>query len=187
MNYKILFALIISGCSFVQNSPIYSSVAQAYSKSDDDYLLNYANKLQYSSILVKLNNKSSLLVLETSENNIHTYVSNSGLRLKFDGTKLIESAGFLNDIYINNFNRFNFLNYQSGTYFVSQTNPNLMLEPANISYKFDLHSNSLTEFVVLPGIYENYRNIFFYGTGGAIIRSSQHVTPKIVLDITYFD
>lgn len=189
MNYKLLSALLLSGCSLVPSSYkiVLDEVSKAYEKPDNSLLEQYARNLNYSSILVTINNASSVMVLETSKNNINTYVSKDGVRLKFNNIKLIESSGLLNDLIITNFNYSKFLSQAQTKYFVSQSNPKLSFAEANISYFFNNELSILHEIVDLPEIYINYRNTFFSDATGNIHRSIQHVSPESKLEIQFFN
>ena len=189
MNYKLLSALLLSGCTLVPSSYkiAFDEATKAFKKPDNSLLEQYARNLNYSSILVTINNASSVLVLETSKNNINTYISEDGVRLKFDNIKLIESSGLLNDLIITNFNYSKFLSQVQTKYFVSQSNPKLSFEEAKISYFFDNELSVLKEMVDLPEIYINYKNTFFFDAAGNVRRSIQHVSPETTLEIQFFN
>jgi len=189
MNYKLLCILFLSGCALVPGSykVAFDAVSNSFRKPDNSLLEEYSRNLEYSNILVTTNNSSSVLVLETSINNINTYVSRDGIRLKFDGIKLIESSGLLNDIMITNFNYEKFLSRVQTNYYVSQSNPKLSFEEANISYQFNGESFILEETVYFSEIHLTYKNLYFLNSAGTIFRSIQHVSPKSSLDIQFFN
>jgi hypothetical protein len=189
MNYKLLCVLFLSGCTLVPGSykVAFDAASNAFRQSDNSLLEVYARNLEYSNILITINNSSSVLVLETSINNINTYVSTDGIRLKFEGIKLIESSGLLNDITITNFNHEEFLSRVKTSYYVSQSNPKLFFEKADISYKFNADFFILEEAIDLSEIHITYKNLFFFNSAGTAFRSIQHVSPKDSLDIQFFN
>lgn len=94
------------GCSTVNSNNIAPGYGQAYSaikdfmfgtKSNID--LEYINKIPYASMLVKIGNgPTGLMILESKSDNKYTWVSADGVYLVISEGKIIQSKGLPNNL-----------------------------------------------------------------------------------------
>ena len=102
----ILIVLSLSSCSTINSSKIAPGYAQAYEEIknflfgyESNLDLNYIESIPYASMIVKIGNgPSGLMILESKANDKYTWVSADGVYLVIQKGRIIQSQGLSNNL-----------------------------------------------------------------------------------------
>ena len=103
---SILIVLVLSSCSTISSNNIAPGYGQAYEEIknflfgyESNLDLNYIEAIPYASMIVKIGNgPSGLMILESKVNDKYTWVSADGVYLVIQKGRIIQSQGLSNDL-----------------------------------------------------------------------------------------
>ena len=198
---RIVLIISLSSCSSLSSNNIAPGYTQAYqeiknfffgSKSNLD--LNYIESIPYASMIVKIGNgPSGLMILESKVNDKYTWVSADGVYLVIQKGRIIQSQGLPNDLdeVVNTFNDWKkeYKNKQFTSYY-SFDEPRLsnlkILSTFNIigSEEVDLQTQVLTlklveERISAQRVGWERVNEYWLDTNNFVWKSNQNISPRL--------
>ena len=211
-NISLLFGiLLLHGCSLLSGNNIAPGYIEAYKSiknivlgyEDDSLTQELVDNIPYASSVLKIGKgPSGLIILETINKNVLTWVSADDVYLIIKDGRIIRTEGLTNNLtnYILPF-RSNFLEYKDGetfTYYVSYDFPSLTDLKLEANLKFKGKENVKVfkkemELSLVEEVIENkfigwkVKNRYWVDKDNFVWKSEQYISPKLpkfVIEVT---
>ena len=197
----IFLVITLNSCSTISSNKIAPGYAQAYEEiknfffgSESNLDLNYIESIPYASMIVKIGNgPSGLMILESKNNDKYTWVSADGVYLVIHKGRIIQSQGLSNNLndHINSFkgwemefNKKQFISYSS---YDEPVLSNLkILSNFNI-LGFDrvdlqlqvLNLKLVEEKITAPSVGWEKTNEYWLDNDNFVWKSNQNISPRL--------